>query len=260
MTKEEEINKVKRHLDQYRTIAEIQQQDEQLIQQYNSVVDRRNAIPPIRNEADDYGVSKGALLILSIVMFNCNAALSSFVLDGKTFDANIVSMIAALVELIVVPILAAYLILKLRVLKKRKKAQKLYEAKMENARKIDEKTNEICEQISCQQAELMKKRDAIAKQLKESPDSVIPEAYWCVADDICSLMENSRADSVKEAINLLEDIWHKNRLENAMAQNTYDYVPQDNSAELDLMQQQLEATKRHTQAVDNLRLQMFLRK
>lgn len=255
MPKYEELSKVKQHLEQYRIIADIQRQNTELNQQYNTVSDRRAALPPIRNEADDYSVSKGAVAILSIVFIQLNLALSVLLFRtiGSAHGAVILSVLGA-----VIGIFEAYFLLKLRVRRKQKKAQALYDARMENARKINEKTDEICETIARQQAELMQKRKAIAQQLKNDPDSVVPEAYWHVADDICSLMENGRADSVKEAINLLEDIWHKNRLENA-AQNAYVYMPEDNSAELDLMRQQVEATKRHTQAVQDLDLHMFLR-
>lgn len=254
MPKYEELSKVKQHLEQYRIIADIQRQNTELNQQYNTVSDRRAALPPIRNEADDYSVSKGAVLILSIVFIQFNAVIMTFPLKNAGDGIVIVAFLLA----IVLSIFEAYLVLKLRVRRKQKKAQALYDARMENARKINEKTDEICETIARQQAELMQKRKAIAQQLKNDPDSVVPEAYWHVADDICSLMENGRADSVKEAINLLEDIWHKNRLENA-AQSAYTYIPEDNSAELDLMRQQVEATKRHTQAVQDLDLHMFLR-
>ena len=49
-------------------------------------------------------------------------------------------------------------------------------------------------------------------------ECVIPEPYWIYASELCYLIQVKRANNLTSAINLLEDIFHKLRMENAQFQ------------------------------------------
>lgn len=273
--------KIKQYISKYREVNAIRQDYAQLQQKLNIEANKAKDIKKIKNTASEYRVSKAALLFLSFVLFGVNSALIVFLLDGKIFangfiikekivnfvnsaDASnakwviAVIMVAVLLFLLLAP-LEARLILQLHVAKKRKEAQRSYDKKLGRANEDNQKVMTACNGIREQMSLLEYKYEKLASKMRTDANIVIPESYWFAVDDIYSLLANGRADSVKEAINLLEDIWHKNRLENIAAQSAYIYDSNDNSEELDLLRRQVEATEKHTKAVEDLDLHLFLR-
>lgn len=273
--------KIKQYISKYREVNAIRQDYAQLQQKLNIEANKAKDIKKIKNTASEYRVSKAALLFLSFVLFDVNSALIVFWLDGKIFangliikekivnfvnsaDASnatwviAIVMSAVLLFLLLAP-LEARLILQLHVAKKRKDAQRSYDKKLGRANEDNQKVMTACNGIREQMSLLEYKYEKLASKMRTDANIVIPESYWFAVDDIYSLLANGRADSVKEAINLLEDIWHKNRLENIAAQSAYIYDSNDNSEELDLLRRQVEATEKHTKAVEDLDLHLFLR-
>lgn len=273
--------KIKQYISKYREVNAIRQDYAQLQQKLNIEANKAKDIKKIKNTASEYRVSKAALLFLSFVLFDVNSALIIFWLDGKIFangliikekivnfvnsaDASnatwviAIVMSAVLLFLLLAP-LEARLILMLHVAKKRKDAQRSYDKKLGRANEDNQKVMTVCNGIREQMSLLEYKYEKLASKMRTDANIVIPESYWFAVDDICTLLANGRADSVKEAINLLEDIWHKNRLENIAAQSAYIYGSNDNSEELDLLRRQVEATEKHTKAVEDLDLHLFLR-
>ena len=188
-------------------------------------------------------------------------AIVNFVKSADASNATwviAIVMSAILLFLLLAP-LEARLILMLHVAKKRKDAQRSYDKKLGRANEDNQKVMTACNGIREQMSALENKYESLASKMRTDANIVIPESYWFAVDDIYSLLANGRADSVKEAINLLEDIWHKNRLENIAAQSAYIYDSNDNSEELDLLRRQVEATEKHTKAVEDLDLHLFLR-
>ncbi|MGN0569801.1 MAG: hypothetical protein ACI4N4_04770 [Candidatus Fimenecus sp.] len=276
-----DLERIRQYISQYREVNAIRQDYAQLQQKHNVEANKATDVKRIKNTVAEYQVSRFALFILSFLFFNINCALTTLWLDGKISDngliikekiANFVNsadmsnakwviavvMITVLLFLLLAPF-EAWLILKLRVIKKRREAQRSYDKKLGRANENNQKVMTVCNEIREQLSALEKKYEDIASKMRADANIVIPESYWFAVDDICTLLANGRADSVKEAINLLEDIWHKNRLENIAAQNAYMYDYNDNSEELDLLRQQVEATKKHTKAVEDLDLHLFLR-
>lgn len=273
--------KIKQYISKYREVNAIRQDYAQLQQKLNIEANKAKDIKKIKNTASEYRVSKAALLFLSFVLFDVNSALIIFWLDGKIFangliikekivnfvnsaDASnatwviAIVMSAVLLFLLLAP-LEARLILMLHVAKKRKDAQRSYNKKLGRTNEDNQKVMTACNGIREQMSLLEYKYEKLASKMRTDANIVIPESYWFAVDDIYSLLANGRADSVKEAINLLEDIWHKNRLENIAAQSAYIYDSNDNSEELDLLRRQVEATEKHTKAVEDLDLHLFLR-
>lgn len=273
--------KIKQYISKYREVNAIRQDYAQLQQKLNIEANKAKDIKKIKNTASEYRVSKAALLFLSFVLFDVNSALIIFWLDGKIFangliikekivnfvnsaDASnatwviAIVMSAVLLFLLLAP-LEARLILMLHVAKRRKDAQRSYDKKLGRANEDNQKVMTACNGIREQMSLLEYKYEKLASKMRTDANIVIPESYWFAVDDIYSLLANGRADSVKEAINLLEDIWHKNRLENIAAQSAYIYDSNDNSEELDLLRRQVEATEKHTKAVEDLDLHLFLR-
>lgn len=273
--------KIKQYISKYREVNAIRQDYAQLQQKLNIESNKAKDIKKIKNTASEYRVSRAALLFLSFVLFDVNSALIVFWLDGKIFangliikekivnfvnsaDASnatwviAIVMSAVLLFLLLAP-LEARLILMLHVAKKRKDAQRSYDKKLRRANEDNQKVMTACNGIREQMSALENKYESLASKMRTDANIVIPESYWFAVDDIYSLLANGRADSVKEAINLLEDIWHKNRLENIAAQSAYIYDSNDNSEELDLLRRQVEATEKHTKAVEDLDLHLFLR-
>lgn len=273
--------KIKQYISKYREVNAIRQDYAQLQQKLNIEANKAKDIKKIKNTASEYRVSKAALLFLSFVLFDVNSALIIFWLDGKIFangliikekivnfvnsaDASNATWVIAIVMstvllfLLLAP-LEARLILMLHVAKKRKDAQRSYNKKLGRANEDNQKVMTACNGIREQMSLLEYKYEKLASKMRTDANIVIPESYWFAVDDIYSLLANGRADSVKEAINLLEDIWHKNRLENIAAQSAYIYDSNDNSEELDLLRRQVEATEKHTKAVEDLDLHLFLR-
>lgn len=72
-------------------------------------------------------------------------------------------------------------------------------------------------------AELQSQEDTLQEQEryleKVLSDSEVPLNYWIYGREIITLLENKRANSITEAINLLEDIMHKIRMEIAAKNN-----------------------------------------
>lgn len=273
--------KIKQYISKYREVNAIRQDYAQLQQKLNIESNKAKDIKKIKNTASEYRVSRAALLFLSFVLFDVNSALIVFWLDGKIFangliikekivnfvnsaDASnatwviAIVMSAILLFLLLAP-LEARLILMLHVAKKRKDAQRSYDKKLGRANEDNQRVMTACNEIREQMSALENKYESLASKMRTDANIVIPESYWFAVDDIYSLLANGRADSVKEAINLLEDIWHKNRLENIAAQSAYIYDSNDNSEELDLLRRQVEATEKHTKAVEDLDLHLFLR-
>lgn len=273
--------KIKQYISKYREVNAIRQDYAQLQQKLNIESNKAKDIKKIKNTASEYRVSRAALLFLSFVLFDVNSALIVFWLDGKIFangliikekivyfvnsaDASnatwviAIVMSAVLLFLLLAP-LEARLILMLHVAKKRKEAQRSYDKKLRRANEDNQRVMTACNGIREQMSALENKYESLASTMRTDANIVIPESYWFAVDDICTLLANGRADSVKEAINLLEDIWHKNRLENIAAQSAYIYDSNDNSEELDLLRRQVEATEKHTKAVEDLDLHLFLR-
>lgn len=273
--------KIKQYISKYREVNAIRQDYAQLQQKLNIESNKAKDIKKIKNTASEYRVSRAAILFLSFVLFDVNSALIVFWLDGKIFangliikekivnfvnsaDASnatwviAIVMSAILLFLLLAP-LEARLILMLHVAKKRKDAQRSYDKKLGRANEDNQKVMTACNGIREQMSALENKYESLASKMRTDANIVIPESYWFAVDDIYSLLANGRADSVKEAINLLEDIWHKNRLENIAAQSAYIYDSNDNSEELDLLRRQVEATEKHTKAVEDLDLHLFLR-
>lgn len=273
--------KIKQYISKYREVNAIRQDYAQLQQKLNIESNKAKDIKKIKNTASEYRVSRAAILFLSFVLFDVNSALIVFWLDGKIFangliikekivnfvnsaDASnatwviAIVMSAVLLFLLLAP-LEARLILMLHVAKKRKDAQRSYDKKLRRANEDNQKVMTVCNGIREQMSALENKYESLASKMRTDANIVIPESYWFAVDDIYSLLANGRADSVKEAINLLEDIWHKNRLENIAAQSAYIYDSNDNSEELDLLRRQVEATEKHTKAVEDLDLHLFLR-
>lgn len=273
--------KIKQYISKYREVNAIRQDYAQLQQKLNIESNKAKDIKKIKNTASEYRVSRAALLFLSFVLFDVNSALIVFWLDGKIFangliikekivnfvnsaDASnatwviAIVMSAILLFLLLAP-LEARLILMLHVAKKRKDAQQSYDKKLGRANEDNQKVMTVCNGIREQMSLLEYKYENLASKMRTDANIVIPESYWFAVDDIYSLLANGRADSVKEAINLLEDIWHKNRLENIAAQSAYIYDSNDNSEEIDLLRRQVEATEKHTKAVEDLDLHLFLR-
>ena len=87
---------------------------------------------------------------------------------------------------------------------KKKKVQFLSEAESEKS-KI----------LSCEQelTALNSRLNQYADTLNET--SVVPEIYWQYTEDLCNLVSNRRANDLMSAINVLEDILHKIRMEDA---------------------------------------------
>lgn len=87
---------------------------------------------------------------------------------------------------------------------KKKKAQFLSEAETEKS-KI----------ISYEQE--LKELDIILKQYSDTLNatSVVPEIYWQYIEELCNIVSNRRANDLTSAINVLEDILHKIRVEDA---------------------------------------------
>lgn len=272
---------IKQYISKYREVNAIRQDYAQLQQKLNIESNKAKDIKKIKNTASEYRVSRAAILFLSFVLFDVNSALIVFWLDGKIFangliikekivnfvnsaDASnatwviAIVMSAILLFLLLAP-LEARLILMLHVAKKRKDAQRSYDKKLRRANEDNQKVMTACNGIREQMSALENKYESLASKMRTDANIVIPESYWFAVDDIYSLLANGRADSVKEAINLLEDIWHKNRLENIAAQSAYIYDSNDNSEELDLLRRQVEATEKHTKAVEDLDLHLFLR-
>lgn len=273
--------KIKQYISKYREVNAIRQDYAQLQQKLNIESNKAKDIKKIKNTASEYRVSRAAILFLSFVLFDVNSALIVFWLDGKIFangliikekivnfvnsaDASnakwviAIVMSAILLFLLLAP-LEARLILMLHVAKKRKDAQRSYDKKLRRANEDNQRVMTVCNGIREQMSALENKYESLASKMRTDANIVIPESYWFAVDDIYSLLANGRADSVKEAINLLEDIWHKNRLENIAAQSAYIYDSNDNSEELDLLRRQVEATEKHTKAVEDLDLHLFLR-
>lgn len=276
-----DLEKIRQYISKYREVNAIRQDYAQLQQKHNIEANKAKDIKKIKNTASEYRVSRAALLFLSFVLFDVNSALIVFWLDGKLFangliikekivnfvnsaDASnatwviAIVMSAILLFLLLAP-LEALLILKLHAAKKRKEAQRSYDKKLGRANEDNQKVMTACNGIREQMSLLEYKYEKLASKMRTDANIVIPESYWFAVDDICTLLANGRADSVKEAINLLEDIWHKNRLENIAAQSAYVYDCNDNSEELDLLRRQVEATEKHTKAVEDLDLHLFLR-
>ncbi|MGN1162151.1 MAG: hypothetical protein ACI4SX_07905 [Candidatus Fimenecus sp.] len=276
-----DLEKIRQYISKYREVNAIRQDYAQLQQKHNIEANKAKDIKKIKNTASEYRVSRAALLFLSFVLFDVNSALIVFWLDGKLFangliikekivnfvnsaDASnatwviAIVMSAVLLFLLLAP-LEALLILKLHAAKKRKEAQRSYDKKLGRANEDNQKVMTTCNGIREQMSLLEYKYEKLAPKMRTDANIVIPESYWFAVDDICTLLANGRADSVKEAINLLEDIWHKNRLENIAAQSAYVYDCNDNSEELDLLRRQVEATEKHTKAVEDLDLHLFLR-
>lgn len=276
-----DLEKIKQYISKYREVNAIRQDYAQLQQKLNIEANKAKDIKKIKNTASEYRVSRAAILFLSFVLFDVNSALIVFWLDGKIFASGLiikekivnfvnsadasnakwviaVIMVAVLLFLLLAP-LEARLILMLHVAKKRKDAQRSYDKKLERANEDNQKVMTACNEIREQMSLLEYKYEKLASKMRTDANIVIPESYWFAVDDIYSLLANGRADSVKEAINLLEDIWHKNRLENIAAQSAYIYDSNDNSEELDLLRRQVEATEKHTKAVEDLDLHLFLR-
>lgn len=272
---------IKQYISKYREVNAIRQDYAQLQQKLNIESNKAKDIKKIKNTASEYRVSRAAILFLSFVLFDVNSALIVFWLDGKIFAGGLIIkekivnfvnsadasnatwviaivMSAILLFLLLAP-LEARLILMLHVAKKRKDAQRSYDKKLGRANEDNQKVMTVCNGIREQMSALENKYESLASKMRTDANIVIPESYWFAVDDIYSLLANGRADSVKEAINLLEDIWHKNRLENIAAQSAYIYDSNDNSEELDLLRRQVEATEKHTKAVEDLDLHLFLR-
>ncbi len=273
--------KIKQYISKYREVNAIRQDYAQLQQKLNIESNKAKDIKKIKNTASEYRVSRAAILFLSFVLFDVNSALIVFWLDGKIFAGGLIIkekivnfvnsadasnatwviaivMSAVLLFLLLAP-LEARLILMLHVAKKRKDAQRSYDKKLRRANEDNQRVMTVCNGIREQMSALENKYESLASKMRTDANIVIPESYWFAVDDICTLLANGRADSVKEAINLLEDIWHKNRLENIAAQSAYIYDSNDNSEELDLLRRQVEATEKHTKAVEDLDLHLFLR-
>lgn len=87
---------------------------------------------------------------------------------------------------------------------KKKKTQFLSEAETEKS-KI----------ISYEQE--LKELDIILKQYSDALNatSVVPEIYWQYIEELCNIVSNRRANDLTTAINVLEDILHKIRVEDA---------------------------------------------
>lgn len=276
-----DLEKIKQYISKYREVNAIRQDYAQLQQKLNIEANKAKDIKKIKNTASEYRVSRAAILFLSFVLFDVNSALIVFWLDGKIFAGGLIIkekivnfvnsadasnakwviaivMSAVLLFLLLAP-LEARLILMLHVAKKRKDAQRSYDKKLGRANEDNQKVMTVCNGIREQMSALENKYESLASKMRTDANIVIPESYWFAVDDIYSLLANGRADSVKEAINLLEDIWHKNRLENIAAQSAYIYDSNDNSEELDLLRRQVEATEKHTKAVEDLDLHLFLR-
>lgn len=276
-----DLEKIKQYISKYREVNAIRQDYAQLQQKLNIEANKAKDIKKIKNTASEYRVSRAAILFLSFVLFDVNSALIVFWLDGKIFAGGLIIkekivnfvnsadasnatwviaivMSAILLFLLLAP-LEARLILMLHVAKKRKDAQRSYDKKLGRANEDNQRVMTACNEIREQMSALENKYESLASKMRTDANIVIPESYWFAVDDICTLLANGRADSVKEAINLLEDIWHKNRLENIAAQSAYIYDSNDNSEELDLLRRQVEATEKHTKAVEDLDLHLFLR-
>ena len=276
-----DLEKIKQYISKYREVNAIRQDYAQLQQKLNIESNKAKDIKKIKNTALEYRVSRAAILFLSFVLFDVNSALIVFWLDGKIFAGGLIIkekivnfvnsadasnatwviaivMSAILLFLLLAP-LEARLILMLHVAKKRKDAQRSYDKKLRRANEDNQRVMTACNGIREQMSALENKYESLASTMRTDANIVIPESYWFAVDDICTLLANGRADSVKEAINLLEDIWHKNRLENIAAQSAYIYDSNDNSEELDLLRRQVEATEKHTKAVEDLDLHLFLR-
>ena len=276
-----DLEKIKQYISKYREVSAIRQDYAQLQQKLNIESNKAKDIKKIKNTALEYRVSRAAILFLSFVLFDVNSALIVFWLDGKIFAGGLIIkekivnfvnsadasnatwviaivMSAILLFLLLAP-LEARLILMLHVAKKRKEAQRSYDKKLRRANEDNQRVMTACNGIREQMSALENKYESLASTMRTDANIVIPESYWFAVDDICTLLANGRADSVKEAINLLEDIWHKNRLENIAAQSAYIYDSNDNSEELDLLRRQVEATEKHTKAVEDLDLHLFLR-
>ena len=251
----EDLLKVRECMNLYSSLNTLRNNCARIQQEYNVAVSQKIDINKIKNDIevnkDDYRVSKFWMWVL-FVAFSMTIPLMCKVLGVIPLIDTQLGMVLFIILIFAFSILIPYVILKFRVLVKRSKAQNEYNSKVARATEKNKKIDEQCAEISNRLAQERNKCNDFANQLRANPEIIIPEHYWGVAGDIYNLMMNKRADTVKEAINLLEDIWHKNRLEDLTAQNAPIYIPNDNSAELDLLRKQVDATKQNTRAVENL--------
>lgn len=253
-----EFVRLESFLPQYRQITELQREINDIQQEYNTRINGYIDIKTIENDAVLYTVPMGKVAILSMVLFFFNPIMLLSLLIPK-FDISglpkiiqfTVIMLAVAIAL-VFPVVISWLIVSGKVRKQKRAAQEIYDKRVANANKINQKLDELC---SCLLSEIRKKTEelcTLTSKIEKNNESPVPKQYWYAADSLYELMDSGRADTIKEAINLFEDICHKQRLENLTAQNAPSY--DDHWMEQQLLNEQVAATREVERQLDRMRL------
>lgn len=254
----EEFVRLERFLPQYRQITALQREINNIQQEYNTRINGYIDIKTIENDAVLYSVSKGKVAILSMVLFMFNPIMLLPLLMPKIDITVLPPMIQftvimlAVAFMLIFPIFISWLIVGGKVRKQKRAAQENYDKRVANANEINKKLDELCR---CLLSEIRKKTTelcTLTAKIEKNTQSPVPKQYWYAADDLYELMNSGRADTIKEAINLFEDICHKQRLENLTAQNAPLY--DDHWMERELLKEQVAATRDVERQLDRMRI------
>ena len=134
-----------------------------------------------------------------------------------------------------------------------KEHEKIVKKHKEEEEKIKDK---ICEEVEKIQNEIRKKEyDPIWNELCEKSKDVLSEEYFDDIYTIIELMENGRADSIKEAINLFEQIKHREK-QLELERERMEKEEADRARAAELAEQQLiEERERQAKLEDMMRSQ-----
>lgn len=257
----EEFIRLGEFLPQYRQITKIQWELNDIQQNYNTRKNGYIDIKTIENNAILYSVSKSKVLLLSLVLFFFNPVMLLSALMPKTDISGLPKAIQfavimfAVALMLVFPIFISWLIVGGKVRKQKRAAQENYDKRVANANQINKKLDELCNELSNEIRKKTAELGDLTAHVEKNKESPVPKQYWYAADNLYELMDSGRADTIKEAINLFEDICHKQRLENLTAQNAPLY--DDHWLERELLKEQVAATRDVERQLDRMNWNLF---
>lgn len=260
--KNENIVRLKSFLPQYRQITKRQRELNDIQQEYNNRKNGYIDIKTIENNAILYSVSIIKVALLSLVLLCVNPVLIlmefsgvKFNIDGLSKEMQFAVIMVAVVFILAFPVFISWLIVGAKVRKQKRAAQLNYDKRVANANEINKKLDEICAELSREITKRKAELRDLTAHIEKNKESPVPKQYWYAADNLYELMNSGRADTVKEAINLFEDICHKQRLENLTAQNAPSY--DDYWMERELLKEQVAATRDVERQLDRMNWNLF---
>lgn len=261
MQANDELVKIKKFLPQYRQVAKLQRQLNDVRENYNIRKNGYVDTSKIENDAVLYSVSKIRVLfmafildtILSMILGSVSIYASALLKVSDDTNAILLGLSAIISLVLSLPL--AWFIAGRKVRKQKREAQEIYEKRITNATEINKTLDELCSNLSREITNKTVEIRDLTAHIEKNQDSIVPKQYWYAADELYNLIDNGRADTVKEAINLYEDICHKQRLEDLTAQNAPVY--DDHWYERELLKEQVEATKNVERQLDRMRWDLF---